>query len=118
MKWTAVFVAVPVLFFSVAGQDGIYGTFILGQQLINIDELNTAVTSVLPGFEPFTSNHFTLGGEGHVIVAKRFVAGGKGVAFFQEHEYPLLAGQTQYVKISGGMGVADIGDALIQDAKN
>ncbi|MBN1129005.1 MAG: hypothetical protein JXA71_08465 [Chitinispirillaceae bacterium] len=110
MRFTApLFVA---LFAVSAGftQDGIYGSFIVGQKFVKLQPLND---SLKPYGVEFPSHCWTLGGEGHVIVAKRFVLGGKGFAFFSEKED--ATEPNRLMKISGGLGIGSVGYALLCD---
>jgi hypothetical protein len=103
-------------------QDGIYGSFIVGHKFINVDELNTAMNQALnTAANPiqFPSNYWTFGGEGHIIVAKHFMVGGKGMAVFNQKEIPSVAtdinGQPlgRFAKVTAGMGVGNIGYAFV-----
>jgi hypothetical protein len=107
--------------FFVAGsfaQDGIYGSFIVGQKFVKLQPLNDSLKRLGYDIE-FPTHCWTFGGEGHVIVAKRFVLGGKGFAFFNEKVLPTdPANPTDPVrrmKISGGMGIGSVGYALLCD---
>ena len=94
-----------------SGQDGLFGSFLLGQKFINVDELNAALTrNNIQGVE-FPSHHWSLGGEGHVVIAKHFVVGGKGFAFTWEKAVPGVAPERR-LKLTGGTGIGNLGYAL------
>ena len=102
-------------------QDGIYGSFIVGQKFVKLQPLNDTLKSLGYGIE-FPTHCWTLGGEGHVIVAKRFVLGGKGFAFFNEKVLPPDPANpndpARRMKISGGLGMGSFGYALLCDNDN
>ena len=94
-------------------QDGLYGTFIVGQKFINLKALNDSIAANVqtPGVA-FASNNWTFGGEGHMIIAKNFVLGGKGFGFSQERVVQGTA-PSRRLRISGGMGVGTLGYAFL-----
>lgn len=103
-------VAVFALLASVQAQDGIYGSFLVGSKFVNLKSLNDSLNAMGIPIE-FTSNQWTFGGEGHVIVAKALVIGGKGIAFFTEEIVPNADPNApeERVKISGGIGIGYLG---------
>ena len=98
------------LLIPIQAQDGIYGSFLAGSKFVNLKPLNDSLRAMGVPVE-FTSNYWTFGGEGHVLVAKSFVIGGKGLAFFGEEEIPNVNPE-QRVKVSGGMGLGYLGYAF------
>jgi len=95
-------------------QDGIYGSFTLGQKIVNLDPLNDRLQDPngLNVDVEFVNNYWILGGEGHIILGKHFVIGGKGVAMWNEEEVP-DSDPVQTVKIVGGMGIGSLGYAFL-----
>jgi hypothetical protein len=57
----------------------------------------------------FPSNYWSFGGEGHMIIAKHFVLGGKGYVFGWEKQVPNSA---RHIKLTGGMGVGSLGYSI------
>ncbi len=109
MKRLLAAVLLVTVFFSVHAQDGIYGSFTIGQKIINMDELNKLMDKL--GYDvEFVNNYWLLGGEGHFILAKHFVIGGKGLVMWNEEE---VKDTNITVKIVGGMGVAYLGYAFL-----
>ena len=104
------------LVFSLQAQDGIYGSFTLGQKIVNLDPLNDRMQAATPdglGLDvEFVNNYWILGGEGHIILGKHFVIGGKGVAMWNEEEVPDSTPK-QTIKIVGGMGIGSLGYAFL-----
>lgn len=103
------------IIFSVQAQDGIYGSFTLGQKIVSMDPLNDLLTDDMEYDIEFGSNYWLLGGEGHFILAKHFVIGGKGMVMWNEEDAksPTLGDTTRTIKIVGGMGVAYLGYAFL-----
>ncbi len=92
-------------------QNGIYGTLIGGQKLVNVDELNSSLDSDSLNVI-FPSNLLTFGGEGHIVIAKKFVLYGKGFGFTNEKK---VEGTNRRVRISGGMGIGGIGYSILPE---
>lgn len=113
-KTMIVFTMVLLLCGIAAAQNGLYGTFILGQKFIKMDAMDAALAgnAATQGVD-VPNNFFTIGGEGHMIVAKHLAIGGKGSAFGYEKKldadatYPRRA-----VRVSGGIGLGTLGFAL------
>ncbi len=111
MKRLLTVVLLFTVFFSAPAQDGIYGSFTLGQKIVNMDNLNKLMDDVGYNIE-FVSNYWLLGGQGHFILAKHFVVGGKGLVMWNEEEVA-AAVPKRTVKIVGGMGVGYLGYAFL-----
>ena len=107
-------------------QDGFYGSFQLGQKIVNMDPLNQKLTELntanaLNGpVDPFANNYWILGGEGHAILAKHLVLGGKGMVCFKEHKTTPekvttlnTTMQPEEIKITMGLGLATLGYAFL-----
>lgn len=101
-------------------QDGIYGTFLVGQKFIDLQPLNEEIKKLSYVNEDlFPSNKWTIGGEGHLVLGDHLVLGGKGFGIFQEKSVPgngvdgnadaTLGNQDRRFRITGGMGVAQVG---------
>ncbi len=102
---------------SALAQDGLYGSFIVGQKLLNTEGLNKAIKDAGVTIADFPSNYWSFGGEGHVIIADHFVLGGKGTAIWWELEMennPSNPADTlrKLAKVSGGMGIGSVGYAI------
>ena len=112
MKSFASFCAILAVAGVAVAQDGLYGTFIVGQKFVNLAALNDSIAanSQTQGVA-FASNNWTFGGEGHMIIAKNFVLGGKGFGFSQERAVP--SDSKRRLRISGGMGVGTLGYAFL-----
>jgi hypothetical protein len=104
-------VVIIATLFTAQAQDGIYGTFNVGQKITPMDALNDALHEIGYEFEDFINNYWTFGGEGHIILAKHFVVGGKGYALGLERE---IIGTTplQTIKVVGGLGLGTLGYAF------
>lgn len=101
------------LVFSLQAQDGIYGSFTIGQKIVNLDPLNERLENMNYGKDLFIKNYWIFGGEGHIILGKHFVIGGKGVAMWKE-EHPNGADESDTtVKVVGGMGLGTLGYAFL-----
>ncbi len=100
---------------SLHAQDGIYGSFTLGQKIVDLSPLNDRLQASAPGGlgldVEFHNNYWLLGGEGHIILAKHFVIGGKGMAMWNEEKPKGTSDQT--IKIVGGLGVGSVGYAFL-----
>jgi hypothetical protein len=101
-------------------QDGIYGSFNVGQKFVDMSVLNTSLHDAGYKYEDFINNYFTIGGSGHFILATHFMVGGKGLAIFNEREITKSAptDTTQLVKMTGGFGLGNIGYAFLGGEKN
>lgn len=100
-----------VMVFGAWGQDGLFGSFILGEKMINMDALNGSL--VQNGIQGVTipSHQLSLGGEGHVVIANHFVVGGKGFAFSWEKAVSGTLPE-RCIKITGGMGIGSVGYSI------
>lgn len=119
MKRLMVVAVVLGVFFAVQAQDGIYGSFTLGQKIVDLDPLNKRLQAPVSdnglGLNvEFHNNYWILGGEGHIILARHFVIGGKGLTMWNEETPSNAASQT--IKIVGGMGIASLGYAFLAGA--
>jgi hypothetical protein len=107
------------LVFSLQAQDGIYGSFTVGQKIVNLAPLNDRLQAATPGGMgldvEFVNNYWIFGGEGHIILGKHFVIGGKGFAMWNEEEVPDSVPK-QTIKIVGGMGIGTLGYAFLAGA--
>lgn len=115
MRYMVIGMVLFSLVFSLQAQDGIYGSFTLGQKIVNLDPLNERLQTPIAngglGIDvEFVNNYWILGGEGHIILGKHFVIGGKGVAMWNEEEVP---DTNQTIKIVGGMGLGFLGYAFL-----
>ena len=101
--------AIALLLCSFAfGQDGFYGSVTVGQKTLKLECLND---SLKPYGVSFGDKEWTVGGAGYVIVANRFLIGGKGFGFSNEKK----ALDGRFMRISGGMGLATFGFLLLND---
>ena len=100
--------------FSLQAQDGIYGSFNVGQKIMAMEPLNDKLKEMYPSyqFDDFINNYWTFGGEGHIILAKHLVLGGKGYALGLERELQ-DADTSLTVKVVGGLGVMTLGYAFL-----
>ena len=101
-------------FVTVYAQDGIFGSFQLGQKIVDMKSLNDTLTS--HGIEvTFPNSFWSIGGEGHVLVAKNFVLGGKAFVIGTEKVEPVPepGHEARRVKISAGLGEGYLGYAFI-----
>jgi len=104
------------LVLGVQAQDGIYGSFNVGMKNTDMKPLNDKLRAMYADsgyqFDDFINNYFTIGGEGHIILARHFVLGGKGFALGMERE---LSGTNpvRTIKVVGGLGVATLGYAFL-----
>lgn len=114
MKHLVPVVLLLAVVFSLQAQDGIYGSFTLGQKIVNMDALNDKIHELNPNFDgiDFVNNYWLIGGEGHIILAKHFVVGGKGVVMWNEKS-TTQAIPKETMKIVGGMGVGTLGYAFL-----
>ena len=112
MKHIVIGALLFALAYSLQAQDGIYGSFTVGQKIVNLDPLNERLQDPngLNVDVEFVNNYWILGGEGHIILGKHFVIGGKGVAMWNEEEVP---DTNQTIKIVGGMGIGSLGYAFL-----
>lgn len=115
MKHIFIGVLLLSLAFSLQAQDGIYGSFTVGQKIVNLDPLNERLEGLGYGKDLFINNYWILGGEGHIILGKHFVIGGKGFAMWNEEEVPDSVPK-QTIKIVGGMGLGTLGYAFLAGA--
>jgi hypothetical protein len=101
-----------VLGLALAGwaQDGIYGSFIVGQKFIDLKPLNDQLDQLGYdlGDKPFPNNSLTLGGEGHLILAKRLVLGGKAFGISHERVVAGSSPETRF-RVTGGSGMGVVG---------
>jgi hypothetical protein len=90
-------------------QDGLYGSFTLGKKFIDMQPLNDALNSAnVP--VAFASDQWILGGEGHMIVAKHFLAGGKGfVTLNNPQKFTDADGVNGEMKMTGILAMATLG---------
>ncbi|MBD3343530.1 MAG: hypothetical protein GF401_00535 [Chitinivibrionales bacterium] len=109
---------IAAMVFSVSAQDGIYGSFLVGQKFIDLDPLNDVIKDVW-GYDgnEFPNNRWTFGGEGHLILAKRLVLGGRAFGIFDNRPWEQKADPTKpdFIKLTAGMGVANIGFNLLPE---
>ncbi len=94
----------------VSAQDGIYGSFLVGQKFVDFSLINQELQKI-NGVPPdlFADNYFTFGGEGHLILAKRLVLGGKAFGIVAEKKLEGTADPERRIRITSGMGVGTIG---------
>ncbi|MBN1542834.1 hypothetical protein JW992_11865 [candidate division KSB1 bacterium] len=78
------------------------GFFIIGQQNLALDELNTALTA--QGYNELKSGFFTMGGVGYGIV-NRVLLGGEGQALFGDE----VVSRGFKMSLSGGYGLFNLG---------
>jgi hypothetical protein len=107
---------------SALAQDGIYGSFIGGQKYVNMDPLNQILVadSVITQDQAMPNTHWTFGGEGHVIGAKRWVLGGKGYVFFHNRTFDSSGTRpvTSYLNVLGGVGMGSIGFCIFHSTEH
>ena len=94
----------------VSAQDGIYGSFLVGQKFVDFSLINQELQKI-SGVPPelFASNYFTFGGEGHLILAKHLVLGGKAFGIVAEKKLEGTAEPDRRIRITSGMGVGTVG---------
>lgn len=103
--------------FVAAAQDGIYGSFMVGQKFVDFSELNTLLSDQLgvPA-DFFPNNNWTFGGEGHLILAKRLVLGGKAFGIMHERVLPVEGTEPQRrLRMTAGMGVGTVGLNVLKE---
>lgn len=107
----------------VIAQDGIYGTFLVGQKFINLEPLNDILKEKwgYNGAE-FSNNRWTFGGEGHLVLGQRLVIGGRAFGIFDYRKFstdnPSAHPETEDIKdlkLTAGMGIANIGFNLFRE---
>ncbi len=100
-------------------QDGFYGSFMVGQKIVNMDPLNTTLKEKYAdqGFSDFTKNYWTFGGEGHMIIARHFVLGGKGVGYWNTRKLTRGGEEQGEIKMTSALGLGTFGYALIAGDK-
>ena len=103
-----------------SAQDGLYGSFLVGQKFIDFNEMNAQIASKLTDYqippELFPSNHWTFGGEGHLILAKRLVLGGKAFGIMYEKTLVPVSSTPEFerrIRMTGAMGVGTVGFNLL-----
>jgi hypothetical protein len=120
---------------AVTAQDGLYGSFIVGQKFVNnMAEFNTTVKNnlrmtvnsngdTLDLQRNFVPNFWTFGGTGYLLVAKHLMIGGKAWAF-TSGEIPVAGSEdtsdatpTRKLSLSGGIGMGTIGFNLLPPNK-
>ena len=106
--WAAILAASSVSSFA---QDGIYGSFLVGKNFINLQPLNTYLDTnpLFSNVKDMPSNGFTFGGEGHLVLGDRLIIGGR--AFGVTHDRPNDNGER--LRLTGGMGVGNLGVNLL-----
>lgn len=111
-KWWILMVAAYATIIS--AQDGIYGSFLVGQKFVDFDKMNEYL-ELIPDVPPdfFSSNYFTFGGEGHLILAKRLVLGGKAFGIVAERPIYPQEPQRRRIRVTAGMGVGTVGFNLL-----
>ncbi|MFH1761146.1 MAG: hypothetical protein ABIA63_08595 [bacterium] len=102
----------------VSAQDGIYGSLNIGSKMVDLENLNSWLNSDLTkqnlgDFGEFNTNTFTIGGGGYVIIAKRFLLGGKGQIMLPQ---VLSDDNNIKLKLNGGAGEATLGFVLLSHA--
>lgn len=123
MRKAVLCVAVLGFLFGASAQDGLYGSFLLGQKFVNnMPAFNDAVKQNLGAYtlrRDFAPNYFTLGGQGYLLMAKRLMLGGKAWAFtsgeivvdgtdIEGDDVP-----TRKVSLSGGIGLGTVGFSIL-----
>jgi hypothetical protein len=119
---------------AVPAQDGIYGSFLVGQKFVNnMQEFNTTVSANL-GTHPvtgvpyalqreFVPNFWTFGGTGYLQFARHFMIGGKAWAFTSGEILVTgtdVAGDaipTRKLSLSGGIGMGTLGFNILPPNK-
>lgn len=112
---------ISLLSFSAFPQDGIYGSFLLGTKFIGLgplndylEDMNTITGNTDISNNPLPNNSLTLGGEGHLILAKRLVLGGRG--FGISHERQVQNSTTERrIRVTSAMAVANVGFNLLKE---
>ncbi len=109
--------------FTIAAQDGIYGSFMVGFKNIDMAPLdeNLNNSNLYKDKIEFGNQYLTIGGEGHIILAKHLVIGGKAIGTFRNIEADFRADTTgptdslvkNDVKITTGMAVGTLGFAFL-----
>ncbi|MBN1760970.1 MAG: hypothetical protein JW863_21765 [Chitinispirillaceae bacterium] len=100
----------------VSAQDGIYGSFLVGQKFVNFRDVNDTLQQRLGIMEDlFPNNNWTFGGEGHLILAKRLVLGGKAFGIVHERVIPNPdpTAPQRRIRMTAGMGVGTVGFNLL-----
>ncbi|MBD3320323.1 MAG: hypothetical protein GF350_04425 [Chitinivibrionales bacterium] len=123
MRFKISCLVVAALFFTVAAQDGIYGSFLIGQKFIDLQPLNDILEKQWDyNGNEFANNKWTFGGEGHLILAKRLVLGGRAFGVFDHRKFS-TGGDSENtniddlsdLKLTAGMGIANIGFNLLPE---
>ncbi len=107
----------------VRSQDGIYGSFLVGQKFINLEPLNDILkTNWGYNGAEFVNNRWTFGGEGHLVLGQRLVIGGRAFGIFDYRKFstadPAAHSETENLKdlkLTAGMGIANIGFNLFKE---
>jgi len=92
-------------------QDGIYGTFLLGQKFVNFTSMNEELYRLGVTETMFPNNNWTIGGEGHLILGKYLVLGGKAFGIVHERVLPQTdpAEPVRRIRTTAGMGIGTVG---------
>lgn len=120
---TAIILSAIFLISATNAQDGIYGSFMVGFKNIDMAPLDDALNSTKMYNDniEFGNSYLTIGGEGHIILAKHLVIGGKAIGTFRNLEVDFKADTTgptdslvkNDVKITTGMAVGTLGFAFL-----
>ncbi len=103
------------------GQDGLYGSFTLGKKFIDLTALNESPAVRDSLGVAFASDQWILGGEGHIIVARHFMVGGKGFVTLnnpQKFTDPMTGEQIGELKFTGILAMGTLGYTFIAGSKN
>ena len=118
MKKIVLAVVAAALLSSLQAQDGIYGSFLVGYKNFDMSSLDAELNRLGHYDKTFNfgNQYLTLGGEGHIILAKHLVVGGKAIATYREQEAnytPPPLDVPTWIKITTGMGIGTLGFAFL-----
>lgn len=114
MRFIVSLFAVLLTLSGLYAQDGLYGTFLVGQKIVDFGPFNELLKQNFDLEENlFPNSNWTIGGEGHVVINRMFVVGGK--AFGISHERVIDHDVQRRVRMTSGMGVGFLGLNIIPE---
>ncbi|MBD3418679.1 MAG: hypothetical protein GF398_01035 [Chitinivibrionales bacterium] len=122
MRLISSLLLVALLWVTAVAQDGIYGSFIVGQKFIDLGPLNDVLKEHWDySGKEFSNNRWTFGGEGHLVIAKRLILGGRAFGIFDHRKFdtgggaidPAAIDNLKDIKLTAGMGIANVGFNLL-----
>lgn len=113
MRYCLAVIGLSAWLFCALAQDGLYGSFLFGQKYVDLTELNNALSSMGYNDVEFPTTNWTYGGEGHLVIGKRYMIGGKAFGIMHERVSDVLPTDTCRMRITGGLGLLTLGFSLV-----